>query len=549
MAEPSHTSSGDLTGAAGGEWQFTQLVTGNVWLVRNGVNYVQQSLQEEDLTRQIKGSGFANIVASRTAIGVTKDGKLLLLNVDGKSWKGGFDLSTLADLLIEHGAYQAVNLDGGGSGTLLENGVLINFPSDKCKDKRHLSCLRPVTTIVCVHDAVTHPDDGAGSGDVGKVEVDVTKLLGKPIAAEVPVTVGRTAQTMSAGKGKGRGKGVGAGVRSLSRSSRQQDALHTEMSRGKRPPKVVTKVSTQVVVRVDNSTAIELTAKTSQLQYHLDHLHSQHHSLKALAAFLVLVHALAIGLAAWYCYRTTAQKYGAREKPYGGKRPLYEFDTDIRLKPAHLIGLEGSNSAGAAGGGTTGGVNHPARKSVGARLVTQRQEQGPGQGQGQGQGQTKTMKGTAGGKEAEGRAGTAGGIGHASNAYLASSTSSSSPHSSSPSSSSSSPSFSSSSFSSPSSSFSPSALTVSSSESFSPSPLASSSADAHVVNNLKNILDTDAPLSSTPSSSSSSSSTAFIHTAGGRLSAEEEEEEENEEEEEGGLQVDDILMADAQDVC
>ena len=35
-----------------------------------------------------------------------------------------------ADLLVRHGVVNAINLDGGGSSTLLEDGVLVNYPSD-----------------------------------------------------------------------------------------------------------------------------------------------------------------------------------------------------------------------------------------------------------------------------------------------------------------------------------------------------------------------------------------------------------------------------------
>lgn len=40
------------------------------------------------------------------------------------------NLVEFADLLIRHGVVNAVNLDGGGSSTLIENNVLINYPSD-----------------------------------------------------------------------------------------------------------------------------------------------------------------------------------------------------------------------------------------------------------------------------------------------------------------------------------------------------------------------------------------------------------------------------------
>ena len=57
----------------------------------------------------------------RTAAGVTRDGRtLLLLVVDGRrpGWSIGATLPELASLLIEAGAWNAVNLDGGGSSAL-----------------------------------------------------------------------------------------------------------------------------------------------------------------------------------------------------------------------------------------------------------------------------------------------------------------------------------------------------------------------------------------------------------------------------------------------
>ena len=57
----------------------------------------------------------------RTAAGVTRDGRtLLLVVVDGRQpgWSIGATLPELASLLIEAGAWTALNLDGGGSTTM-----------------------------------------------------------------------------------------------------------------------------------------------------------------------------------------------------------------------------------------------------------------------------------------------------------------------------------------------------------------------------------------------------------------------------------------------
>ncbi len=75
----------------------------------------------------------------RTAAGVTGDGKtLLLLVVDGRraGWSVGVTLPQLARLMLEAGAWNAVNLDGGGSSAMWyrapgdAQGRVLNRPSD-----------------------------------------------------------------------------------------------------------------------------------------------------------------------------------------------------------------------------------------------------------------------------------------------------------------------------------------------------------------------------------------------------------------------------------
>lgn len=80
-------------------------------------------------------------VRARTAIGLSKDNKtLFLFTVDettgGKS--GGMKVGEVADLLIrDYGVYNALNLDGGGSTTLVMEdtvtlaGVVMNVSSDR----------------------------------------------------------------------------------------------------------------------------------------------------------------------------------------------------------------------------------------------------------------------------------------------------------------------------------------------------------------------------------------------------------------------------------
>ncbi|MCX6956841.1 MAG: phosphodiester glycosidase family protein [Verrucomicrobia bacterium] len=72
----------------------------------------------------------------RTAVGVSKDGRyLLMLTIDGRqaSYSAGATLGDVADWLRRFGAYHGLNLDGGGSTAMvkLEAGkaVVLNRPS------------------------------------------------------------------------------------------------------------------------------------------------------------------------------------------------------------------------------------------------------------------------------------------------------------------------------------------------------------------------------------------------------------------------------------
>ena len=68
------------------------------------------------------GPSFATARHPRTAVGIARDGRrLLLVVVDGrqKSYSDGMTLRELADLMRGLGARDAINLDGGGSTTLV----------------------------------------------------------------------------------------------------------------------------------------------------------------------------------------------------------------------------------------------------------------------------------------------------------------------------------------------------------------------------------------------------------------------------------------------
>lgn len=87
-----------------------------------------------------KASSGNNVPAApRTAVGFSQDGrKMFLLTADGRqsAFAEGLGLDELATMMIELGAYHAVNLDGGGSTTMVARepgsatGQVENRPSD-----------------------------------------------------------------------------------------------------------------------------------------------------------------------------------------------------------------------------------------------------------------------------------------------------------------------------------------------------------------------------------------------------------------------------------
>lgn len=70
-------------------------------------------------------------IAPRTAIGQTRDGRLLLLVIDGRQpgYSVGATLKDVQDIMQQYGAYNAANLDGGASTVMYYNGQLMNKPS------------------------------------------------------------------------------------------------------------------------------------------------------------------------------------------------------------------------------------------------------------------------------------------------------------------------------------------------------------------------------------------------------------------------------------
>lgn len=103
-------------------------IAGGPRLLYKGIMHI--SADEEQFRNDVKNSR-----AARTAVGITKEGNLIFLVVEGngKSSGGssGVSLKELAQMMSDLGAYNAMNLDGGGSSTMVINGEVVNSSSER----------------------------------------------------------------------------------------------------------------------------------------------------------------------------------------------------------------------------------------------------------------------------------------------------------------------------------------------------------------------------------------------------------------------------------
>lgn len=121
----------------GRAWKADELLGAGPMLVERG------KLRNTEAEECFQGVG-AGSRHPRTAAGWTKDGRLLLLVVDGRGEASrGATLEETAGLLLEFGAEEALNFDGGGSTTLWVAGSVVNRPSDATGE-------RPVASILAL---------------------------------------------------------------------------------------------------------------------------------------------------------------------------------------------------------------------------------------------------------------------------------------------------------------------------------------------------------------------------------------------------------------
>ncbi len=95
-------------------------------------------------------SGLQTAVHPRTAVGFNQDStKIFFVTVDGRQpgFSVGMSLPELANYMLSIGCWNAVNLDGGGSTTMVVRNRVVNSPSDAAGERSVANALLAVSEI------------------------------------------------------------------------------------------------------------------------------------------------------------------------------------------------------------------------------------------------------------------------------------------------------------------------------------------------------------------------------------------------------------------
>jgi hypothetical protein len=141
--------------AAIGKFPITEVLGANGFLVKSSPVLVEGSknVQAAYVKNDETAADIATTKCQRTAIGIDKNGNLLVVVTDGREGAGnvGLGLNDLANYLVSKGAVTALNGDGGSSSVLAnKNGVVIGNIGAEERAVNHALLIfidEPVTSI------------------------------------------------------------------------------------------------------------------------------------------------------------------------------------------------------------------------------------------------------------------------------------------------------------------------------------------------------------------------------------------------------------------
>ena len=116
-------------------WSVVEAMHAGPVLINRGVQMVTT---EEEIFFNTPVDG----IQPRSAVGFKKNGDVIFMVVDGRQVSSrGVYLKELAMLMAQFNCEQALNLDGGGSSTLIINGRLVNKPIGLNTQREVMSCV------------------------------------------------------------------------------------------------------------------------------------------------------------------------------------------------------------------------------------------------------------------------------------------------------------------------------------------------------------------------------------------------------------------------
>ena len=121
-----------LNGTKPADWEAAPDIVGGVGLLATAGRLVK------DWGPEKARDGFTTERHPRTVIGTAGDGRVWLITVDGrnKALSLGMSFAELQALISRVGLIDALNLDGGGSTTMVVKGSVVNHPSDPTGPRR-----------------------------------------------------------------------------------------------------------------------------------------------------------------------------------------------------------------------------------------------------------------------------------------------------------------------------------------------------------------------------------------------------------------------------
>jgi hypothetical protein len=150
-------------------WNPSQAVGGGPVLIKNGKINVSDTQE---------GFGGSHLVRHpRTAIGYMNDSTLVMMVVDGRQVASvGVTLTELAEIMLNVGCYEAVNLDGGGSSAMVAADEVVNIPVDVPAGNRN-SLRKNASALIISH---TKPGiDKKLSSSIPTIKIITNKAYGE----------------------------------------------------------------------------------------------------------------------------------------------------------------------------------------------------------------------------------------------------------------------------------------------------------------------------------------------------------------------------------